>query len=91
LACLNDDATPEVLWSVYYWRNETPALPVDLDKEELRNISLFSHPSLDLAFDDTVFDRVREVWARIIGKKATDEEFLSFEDREGEIEEDEDN
>lgn len=35
---------------------------------------------MDLAFDDTLLDNVRELWQKIMG--AEGEEFLVFQDRE---------
>ena len=35
---------------------------------------------MDLAFDDSIFDNVREVWKQIMGDGAG--EFLVFQDRE---------
>jgi hypothetical protein len=75
---------------MYYWRNANQSLHAELNKIDTGRILFFSHLSIDLAFDDTVFDQVREVWAKIMGSKAIYEEFLTFEDRETEIEEDED-
>jgi hypothetical protein len=47
----------------------------------------FPPPSTDLAFDDTVFDRVKDVWQKIMGGDVG--EFLVFQDRE--IYDDDDN
>jgi hypothetical protein len=35
---------------------------------------------MDLAFDDDVFDNVKEVWQKIVGEDGG--EFLAFKDRE---------
>jgi hypothetical protein len=35
---------------------------------------------MDLAFDDSMFDRVKNVWKKIVGEDAG--EFLVFQDRE---------
>jgi hypothetical protein len=40
----------------------------------------FPPQSLDLAFDDSTFDNVKEVWQKIMGANAG--EFLVFQDRE---------
>lgn len=42
----------------------------------------FPPPSLDLAFNDDVVQRVKRMWKKITG--AGDEEFMRFEDRPGE-------
>ncbi|EAW08892.1 putative Rab geranylgeranyl transferase escort protein [Aspergillus clavatus NRRL 1] len=46
------------------------------------NILCFPPPSLDLAFDDTLIDVVKDAWRRIVGDDAPDD-FMKFEDREG--------
>jgi hypothetical protein len=42
---------------------------------------------MDLAFDDSILDNVREVWQKITGDDAR--EFLVFQDREVEADDDE--
>jgi hypothetical protein len=68
-----------VLWSIEYQHRPTSGteeLPTDTDDHILR----FPPPSMDLAFDDTIFERVKVVWERIMGSDAG--EFLVFQDRE---------
>ncbi|RAL10988.1 putative Rab geranylgeranyl transferase escort protein [Aspergillus homomorphus CBS 101889] len=43
--------------------------------------------SLDLAFDDSLIDTVKDAWQAIMGDDAIDHEFMTFEDREGAYEE----
>jgi hypothetical protein len=51
-------------------------LPTQSSSQVLR----FPPPSMDLAFDDAVFDHVKEVWQKIVGEDGG--EFLAFKDRE---------
>ncbi len=69
---------PAVLWSVKYQQRASSGsetLPSDND-----HVIRFPPPSMDLAFDDTVLDTVKEVWQKIVGDDAG--EFLVFQDRE---------
>lgn len=40
----------------------------------------FAPPSMDLAFDDSIFDNVKAIWQKITGEEC--DEFLVFQDRE---------
>lgn len=55
----------------------------------------FSFPSLppDLAFSDTSLETVKAAWAEVMGPAAAelDAEYLKFEDREGMVDDDDDN
>ncbi|KAF2277601.1 FAD/NAD(P)-binding domain-containing protein [Westerdykella ornata] len=70
---------PTVLWSMQFEQrsssSDEPA-PAVGDQHVLK---LPSSP-LDLAFDDDVLDRVKSVWQQIVGEDGR--EFLVFEDRE---------
>ncbi|KAL4805808.1 hypothetical protein BDV18DRAFT_13358 [Aspergillus unguis] len=46
------------------------------------NIIKFPPPSLDLAFDDSTLDLVKDAWAIVMGDEASTDEFMKFEDRE---------
>ena len=61
--------------------------PFAEDKSGL--ILTFPAISLDLAFDDTLIDRVKAVWGKIMGEQADYAEFLSFTEREHTEEDDE--
>jgi hypothetical protein len=52
------------------------SLPAHTSDHVLR----FPPPPMDLAFDDTTFDHVKDVWKKIMGDDAG--EFLVFQDRE---------
>jgi hypothetical protein len=49
-----------------------------------------SSPSLDMSFDETVFENVAALWSKVMGPDISDSEFLKFPDREGEADEDDD-
>jgi hypothetical protein len=68
-----------VLWSATYQQRSTSGtdfLPTGNNDRFLR----FSPPSTDVAFDDDMFARVKDVWEKVTGGDAGD--FLVFQDRE---------
>jgi hypothetical protein len=70
--------TPSVLWSAQYQQlptSGTEQLPVESNR-----VLRFPPPALDLAFEDSTFDNVKEVWQKVLGDEAS--EFLVFKDRE---------
>ncbi|KAJ0424279.1 GDP dissociation inhibitor [Aspergillus carlsbadensis] len=81
---LTSNAGPDarVLWSLRYTQlgraveGDTPANIVS------GNLVRFPPPSLDLAFDDSVIDLVKDAWIRIMGDEAFSGHFMKFEDRE---------
>ena len=40
-------------------------------------------PSFSLSFDDPTLEPVHEAWKRVMGDAAVESEYLTFEDREG--------
>jgi hypothetical protein len=72
-----------VLWSLRYTqlgraaRGDTGPANVILD-----NVIRFPAPSLDLAFDDSTIDLVKDAWSVIMGEKASPDDFMKFEERE---------
>jgi hypothetical protein len=79
LASVDVSPTPSVLWSAQYQQKSTSGtevLPISSNDHVLR----FPPPPMDLAFDDGMFDRVRDMWTKIMGDDAG--EFLVFKDRE---------
>lgn len=42
---------------------------------------VFPPPSVDLAFDDSILDSVKEMWQRIMGEEVVRGDFLRFDDR----------
>lgn len=76
---INSSPKPTVLWSAQYQQQSTSgtdALPAGLDRHVLR----FPPASMDAAFDDAVFDHVKDIWEKVMGQSAGD--FLVFQDRE---------
>jgi hypothetical protein len=79
LSAVNVTSTPSILWSVKYQQQPssgTESLPTGTEGNILR----FPPPHVDLAFDDTVLDNVKDIWQKIMGEDAG--EFLVFQDRE---------
>jgi hypothetical protein len=79
LSTVDVTPAPHVLWSIQYQQRPSSGsetLPVGLEEHVMR----FPPQSLDLAFDDSTFDRVKQVWEKIMGDDAGD--FLVFQDRE---------
>jgi hypothetical protein len=86
LAKVDVSPIPTLLWSARYQQRPTSGtdtLPADTDEHTLR----FPPASMDLAFDDSMFDCVKDVWEKIVGPDAGD--FLVFQDREAYDEDDE--
>lgn len=86
---LDSAADPEakVLWALRYTQlgrsDETPSELTVLP----HNILAFPPPSLDLAFDDSVLDTVKEAWRLVMGHETAGQEYMVFEDREPDDEE----
>jgi FAD/FMN-containing dehydrogenase len=79
LASVDVTPAPSLLWSTQYQERPTSGtetLPTGNDEHVLR----FPPPSTNLAFDDAIFDRIKEMWEKIMGGDGG--EFLVFQDRE---------
>lgn len=79
LASVDVSPAPTLLWTTQYQQHPTSGtetLPMGGNEHVLS----FPPPSTDFAFDDVVFDRVRDVWQKIMGDDSG--EFLVFQDRE---------
>ena len=59
-----------------------------VSSSEVATMLKFPPPSLDMSFDDSVFESVATVWSKIMGPDISNLEFLKFPDREGEADED---
>ena len=79
LASVDVSPKPSVLWSVQY-QQQASSGPETIPSEDNDHVLRFPPSSLDLAFDDSVFDNVKDVWEKIVGDDAGD--FLVFQDRE---------
>ncbi|KAB8253680.1 GDP dissociation inhibitor [Aspergillus pseudonomiae] len=85
---LQSNAEPDakVLWSLRYTQlgltsNGASGRSFKLE-DPSPNILCFPPPSLDLAFDDALIDRVKDAWKLVMGDEANEQEFMNFEDRE---------
>lgn len=82
------DATgkPVVLWSLRFTQvgtaNDASASPFLYKSTKSDQILYFAPTSLDLAFDDSIVESVRECWKVVLGEEAQDDMFMAFEDRE---------
>jgi Rab proteins geranylgeranyltransferase component A len=75
---------------MYYWQgSESDGSVTEYDPDN-GNMLLFPNPPIDLLFDDTTINHVRDVWTRTLGNDVNLDNFLIFDDREGEVEEDDD-
>lgn len=86
LSAVEITPVPTALWSVRYEQRSSGAkspLPASTDKHVLN----FPPTSMDLAFDDSTLEQVREVWQKILGDDVG--EFLVFQDREAVTDDDE--
>lgn len=71
--------SPITLWSVRY--RQQPSSESGSLSNMNDHIVRFPPLSMDLAFDDSILDQVKEVWQKIVGEGA-EGEFLVFQDRE---------
>jgi hypothetical protein len=82
------DATgkPTVLWSLRFTqvgtREGTSDLPLLYKSTKSDQILYFAPPSLDLAFDDSIVESVKQCWKAVLGEEAQDAMFMTFDDRE---------
>lgn len=88
LSTVDVTPTPTVLYSVQYERSEAaPASSLSTIQDE--RILRIPPTGLDLAFDDESIEGVKDVWRKIVGDGEDVGEFLVFEDREGNADDDE--
>lgn len=86
LSAVEVTPVPTALWSVRYEQHSSGATsPLPASNNE--HILNFPPPSMDLAFDDSTLEQVREVWQKILGDHAG--EFMVFQDREAVADDDE--
>lgn len=79
--------TPKILWSLNYSRgiaSSTPTISAS-SSESAGIITLPASSSLDIAWDDSILEAVRQAWMKITGLR---EGFMTFEDRAGEADDD---
>jgi hypothetical protein len=77
---------PTVLWSLRFTQigtlDSTSGSPILYKSTKSDQILYFTPPSLDLAFEDSIVESVRECWKAVLGEEAQDDMFMTFEDRE---------
>lgn len=78
---------PAVLWSLRYTQvgvaSEDAGTTATVMTSPASDKLLFLPPaSLDLAFDDGMIDAVKTAWKAILGDEARDDDFMTFDDRD---------
>ena len=87
LASVDTSPAPKLLWSMQYEQRALPSTePLHIPAEATDHCLGLPPTPLDLAVDDVVFERVREIWQKITGEDP--EQFLVFKNREAEDDED---
>ncbi|KAH8431626.1 putative Rab geranylgeranyl transferase escort protein [Aspergillus melleus] len=90
---LESTADPDaaVVWSLRYTQLGHASTQAGAPAPSLTRLSndtfCFPPPNLDLAFDDSLIDVVKDAWRLVMGAQANESEFMEFEDREGAYEE----
>ncbi|KAF2830094.1 rab geranylgeranyl transferase escort protein-like protein [Ophiobolus disseminans] len=79
LATVDISPSPNLLWSLQYQQRPTSGTDL-IPAEPNGHLLRFPPASLDLAFDDSMFVHVKEVWEKVVGNDGG--EFLVFQDRE---------
>jgi hypothetical protein len=78
-----DDVAPQVLYKLQYEQLSGS------DTSEVDGpVFTFHAPSTSLSFNDSTLEPVHEAWKKVMGDAAAESEYLSFEDREGAMEDD---
>ncbi len=89
---MDEQPIPLVLWRLQYGQRAAQDTLQGITQQSSNDRTLkeqiitFPNPSVDLAFDESVVHRVKEVWQRIMGPDA--EGFMHFDRREGNESED---
>jgi hypothetical protein len=83
IAATSDGQAPQVLYQLQY-EQQAGSNRVEVDGP----VFTFTGPSVSLSFDDSTLDPVRMAWKKVIGDAAADAEYLTFEDREGVMDDD---
>lgn len=86
----SNDEHPIVLWSMTFTLNvATKSNPQNLylTKDPEKRVVIFPDTTHDIAFDDTILDNVKAAWETVLGDRAAEFDFLRFEERRDEGEE----
>lgn len=80
------ESEPKVLWSLRFTQigilddsDRSACIHRSTKSDE---ILYFAPPSLDLAFDDSIVESVRDAWKAVTGEDVGEDTFMTFEDRE---------
>jgi len=88
LEAIDESDSARILLEMSYVQTHQSAAQDRARAEQDDGIFILNPPSPDLAFDDAVLSEVESVWRQIMGPDGDSAEFLVFEDREGEADED---
>ncbi|KAI1456768.1 GDP dissociation inhibitor [Annulohypoxylon moriforme] len=77
-----DAQKPICLYKLSYEQSLSPREPSRTTRGKTSTFA-FPSPSLNLAFDDSCLDTVKDAWKVVMGDEGPDDEYMVFEDREG--------
>ena len=80
LDLVGESPSPRSLWTLKYEQPDQ-AITVSSDVGGPDNTIVFPAPSSDLVFDESILERVKAAWQKIMGPDFRSEDFLVFEDR----------
>ncbi|KAI1472552.1 GDP dissociation inhibitor [Daldinia caldariorum] len=78
----SESPAPVSLYKLQYEQTLSAREPSVTTNEETRSFA-FPSPSLSLTFDDGCLGPVKEAWKLVMGDKASETEYMVFQDREG--------
>lgn len=77
-----------ILWRLQYVQHTAPVVRA-ISAEKNTAVHHFTPLGSDLALEDDVLQEVRGVWRSIVGESMNDDDFMKFEPRQAEMDEDE--
>lgn len=86
LGTATEGETPRILYQLQY---EQLSGPASLREEGL--VTTFPASPLSLALDDSTLEPVHTAWKKVMGDAAVEGEYMVFADREGALDDDDDN
>lgn len=69
-----EDSPPPVLWSMRLEQRSPSKAAEGADKA----IHWLPSPALDIVFDDSTLNSVRDLWRKLVGEDVDDDEFMNF-------------
>lgn len=82
LRSLGEPSSPHVLWKLQFVQQGSSGTQLQALDASQGSTILFPSPPLDLAFDDTILERVKSAWRKVMGDQADPNDFLRFSARE---------